>query len=76
MLGKVTTACGMGSVNVTTGEISQRLRPLTLAEEMVFRYNITCLGDEFLSNGICRDYELMVADIYGPEDFTKNSLWI
>lgn len=47
MYSKAVTACGTGSVNVTSNTTSEILIPLNLAGELVFRYNATCLQDMF-----------------------------
>jgi hypothetical protein len=42
---KAASACGTGSVNVTTNVTSAILTPLNLATALVYRYNATCLRD-------------------------------
>lgn len=44
---KAASACGTGSVNITTNVTSAILTPLNLATALVYRYNVTCLRDTF-----------------------------
>lgn len=42
---KAASACGTGSVNITTNVTSAILTPLNLATALLYRYNATCLRD-------------------------------
>jgi hypothetical protein len=44
---KAASACGTGSLNITTNTTSEVFTPLNLATALIYRYNATCLRDTF-----------------------------
>jgi len=65
MYAKASSACGTGSVNITTNVTSTLLVPLDLAGELVYRYNITCLQDMYSCSNECKLSRLTYIKHYG-----------